>query len=285
MKIYSTKPRITDKVLIGGLIIASMLITSIDHRGGEESAFGSIRQGVQVVVTPIAAAGSWMFSPIRSASRWFSGLTSRPADLAALEAQNTALRAQVALLEEERRENQRLTRLLEFVAKEDLDTIGARIIGRQVSTWEAVLTIDRGSEDGLEAGMPVLAPEGLLGHVFEVNDRSSRVRLITDQKSGVAAILQSTRQEGIVAGSTDGRLTMDFVSLDTTVTAGEPVLTSGIGGMYPKGLLIGSVGEFEVRRGDLFQSITVEPLVDVRAVENVVVLMSRGVPIQEGAAQ
>lgn len=262
-----------------------MLITTIDHRGGEEGALRSIRQGLQVVSAPVSAAGNWLFAPVRSASRWFSGLGARPADIAALEAQNISLRAQVAALEEERRENQRLTRLLEFVAKEGLDTIGARIIGRQVSTWEAVLTIDRGSADGVVKGMPVLAPEGLLGHVFEVNERSSRVRLITDQKSGVAAILQSTRQEGIVSGSADGRLTMDFVSLDTTITAGEPVLTSGIGGMYPKGLLIGTVSEFEVRRGDLFQSITVEPLVDVRAVENVAVLMSRGVPIEEGDAE
>lgn len=283
MKISSTRPRITDRVLIGGLIIVSMLITSIDHRGGEEGTLRAVRQGAQVIAAPVAAVGNWAFTPVRSASRWLSGLGVSPADLEALEAQNVSLRAQVASLEEERRENQRLTRLLEFVAREGLDTIGARIIGRQVSSWEAVLVIDRGSIDGVELGMPVLAPEGLLGHVFEVNDSSSRIRLITDQKSGVAAVLQSSRQEGVVSGSADGRLTMDFVSADTTVTAGEAVLTSGIGGMYPKGLLIGSVSEFEVRRGDLFQTITVEPLVDVHAVESVVVLMSRVVQVQEGS--
>jgi rod shape-determining protein MreC len=179
----------------------------------------------------------------------------------------------VVELEEARLENERLRSLVGFIEARELDAIGARVIGRPTNAWEGVITIDRGSDDGLEVGMPVLAPEGLLGQTVDVAGGSSKVRLITDQRSGVAAIVQASRAEGIVNGSIDGDLSMDYVSQEASVAVGDVVITSGMGGVYPKGLLVGDVLDVQVNENDLYQQIVVRPTGRVEGIEEVIVLV------------
>ena len=126
--------------------------------------------------------------------------------------------------------------------------------------------------------MPVLAPQGLLGQTVDVTEHSARVRLITDQRSGVSAIIQATRAEGIVNGSIEGDLSMDFVSRETTVNVGDIVLTSGMGGVYPKGLLVGDVQDVEVNENDLYQRISVRPAASITGIEEVIVLLGTPPP-------
>jgi len=201
-----------------------------------------------------------------------SGFGADRAEVSALRTQNAALRARVAELEEARLENERLQGLLAFVDEADMESLGARVIGRSLTSWESVITVDRGSEDGISQGMPAIASEGLLGQVVEVSGRSSRIRLIIDQQSGVAAILQPTRQLGIVRGSLHGALTMQYVSMDATVSVGDVVTTSGMGGVFPKGLLIGVVDRYVAGHGALFPNIELEPVVDFSGVEEVIIL-------------
>lgn len=123
--------------------------------------------------------------------------------------------------------------------------------------------------------MPVLGPLGLLGQTVEVSKSSAKVRLITDPRSGVASMIQATRVEGIVNGSIDGHLSLDFVSRDATVTAGDVVITSGLGGVFPKGIIIGEVLEAVSTSGGLQQEIRVTPASDPSALEEVLVLVGR----------
>jgi rod shape-determining protein MreC len=123
--------------------------------------------------------------------------------------------------------------------------------------------------------MPVIGPQGLLGQTVQVAGSSARVRLITDQRSGVAAMVQGTRSVGIVHGTLDAGLRMDFVSREASVTAGDTIVTSGLGGVYPKGLVIGEVTSVEEDPSALYLRIDVAPTSGVGRLEEVLVVLSR----------
>lgn len=259
-------------VLLAALVVASLIITTVYYREGDTGPLHRTRMTVQRVTAPVAAAGDWLFTPVRAVSGWLSGFGTNRSEAQALRDQNAELRSRVAELEEARLENERLRRLLAFAEASELDAVGARVIGRPVSAWEGTLLIDRGSHDGVGLGMPVVAPEGLLGQTVEVTGRTAKVRLITDQRSGVAALLQPSRAEGIVRGSIEGHLSLEYVSREVTVTVGDVVLTSGMGGVYPKGLLVGEVSSYGLEDNDLYPRIGVRPSARFARIEEVIVL-------------
>ncbi|MRR10990.1 rod shape-determining protein MreC [bacterium] len=273
MRLPDSEKRGGAGLLLAVLVVASLVITTVYFREGTTGPVHGLRRGVQAITTPFSAAGYWLFTPVRAVGDFVGGLGLSRSEAEELTAQNAELRARVAELEEARLENERLRKLVDFVEARELESVGARVIGRPVNAWDGSLLIDRGTEDGIEIGMPVLAPEGLLGQTVEVTKRSARVRLITDQRSGVAALLQGSRAEGVVRGSIDGGLTMEYVSREMTVTVGDVVLTSGMGGVYPKGLLIGEVSDVELDANDLYPRVDVRPTAQFAGFEEVIVLV------------
>ncbi len=258
------------------LVAISIALMTVWFREGDSGPLHRLRRGVQAVAAPVSATGEWITRPARGALAWASDLGVSRSRLEDLRAQNERLRARVAELEEARLENARLTELVGLTKAREIDSLAAHVIGRPANAWEGVITIDRGSDDGLTNGMPVLGPLGLLGQTVEVSPSSAKVRLITDPRSGVAAMLQATRADGIVRGSIDGRLTLDFVSVDETVTPGDVVITSGLGGVYPKGIVIGEVQSADRTPSALQQLIRITPASDPLTLEEVlVVLQSR----------
>ncbi|MDP2299467.1 MAG: rod shape-determining protein MreC, partial [Actinomycetota bacterium] len=191
----------------------------------------------------------------------------------------------LAELEEARQENERLRALVEFAEERNLAKLGARVIQRPLSSWEGVVVIDRGSEDGVEPGMPIIAAQGLVGQVAEVSARSSTVRLITDQQSGVAAMIQSTRALGVMRGSVGGALSLDFVDRTMLPQVGDVVLTSGLGGVYPKGIVVGDVVSVDDRRGELYPRIGVTSRVPVDLLEEVFVLVGSSTETDAGEVE
>jgi len=258
-------------VLIIFVALAIVLIT-LWFREGDTGVLHRLRGGVQVVAAPISSGGEFVTRPVRGLIAWAGDLGVSRSQLEELRDQNTALRATVAELEEARLENVRLRRLVKLAQAAELKPVAARVIGRPTNAWEGVITIDRGSAEGIENGMPVVGPQGLLGQTVEVSPYSARVRLITDQRSGVAALVQRSRTAGIVHGSIEGQLTLDFVSREETVRAGDVVVTSGIGGVYPKGLVVGEVTAVDRGPGRLYQKIEMVPPGDLVGLEEVLVL-------------
>lgn len=254
-------------------VALSLILITVWFREGETGPVHRLRIGVQSVVAPFSAAGEWATGPVRGLIAWAGDLGVSRSELEALREQNSTLRARVAELEEARLENERLRGLLEIEQARELDAIGARVIGRPTNAWEGVITIDRGTADGIKAGMPVIGPDGLLGQTVQVGRTSARVRLITDQRSGVAALVQRNRAEGIVRGSIEGELSLEFVSKETTLKAGDVIITSGLGGVYPKGIVIGEIAELTRRPNDLYRSATVAPAGNVTSLEEVLVLI------------
>ncbi|MDF1541647.1 MAG: rod shape-determining protein MreC [Anaerosomatales bacterium] len=277
MRISEREKRGGDGWILALLLVAAFVLTTVYFRESPTGPLHTARSGVQAALAPVSRLGYAATSPVRAVSSWFGDLGVSRSDLEALRAQNEEMRARLAALEEARQENERLRELVEFVETRELEAVGARVIGKPATLWEGVITIDRGTAGGVEPGMPVLAAQGLIGQIVEVAQHSSRVRLITDQRSGVSAMLQSTRAEGIVNGSIEGDITLDFVSRESTVTVGEAVLTSGMGGVYPKGLLIGEVADVQLNEADLFPRIRLRPTADLAGLEEVVVLV--GAPI------
>lgn len=266
-------------------IVLALVLTTVWFREGAAGPVHRLRRGVQAVAAPASAVGDVVTRPARGLFNWASDLGVSRSQLETLRSQNDELRKRVADLEEARLENERLKGLVSFVQSSKTQAVGARVIGRPTNSWEGVITIDRGSDDQVRAGMPVVGPAGLLGQTIDVTSRSSRVRLITDPNSGVAAMLQSSRKEGIVRGSIEGKISLEFVSMETTVRAGDVVITSGMGGVYPKGLIIGEVTKVEKNPADLYQSIELAPSGRLAGLEEVLILVGAAPKTDLGAGE
>jgi rod shape-determining protein MreC len=200
-------------------------------------------------------------------------------DLVDARQENQRLGARVAQLEGEllrvdelERENARLAELLSFRARLEGTVYGARVIARDPGPLTMTLTIDRGERDHLRRGMAVLAPQGVVGQIAEVSHAAARVVLVTDHNSGIDAIVQRSRARGIVQGGTDGSCYMNYLSRDADVAVGDRVLTSGLDGIFPKGVLIGEVSDVARRHRGLLQAAAVRPSVVLDTLEEVLVV-------------
>jgi rod shape-determining protein MreC len=205
-----------------------------------------------------------------------------PRDVAALRQQNAEyvaeiarLQAQIIELQNKVAQTDTLAALVDFSRSNPTNTYkAAAVIGRDPSPFLRYVIINRGSNDGIRRGMPVVTNQGLVGRVDAVIGGASRVQLITDPSSLVSVFLQNSEADAIMNGSVSGELTLDMLSQDVQVLTGDVVLTSGLGGEYPPDLLIGQVGNVRKRESDLFQEATVQPVVDFSRLEIVLVIVN-----------
>lgn len=192
-----------------------------------------------------------------------------------LDAENRRMRAELIGQEELRRENERLKGLIAFSSQVSEPSVAARVIGVDATGWFQTVTIDKGSSDGLAEGAAVVNEQGLVGRVVRCASRSSRVLLINDASSSVATLVERTRSRGICQGTGAG-LILDYVALPEDVVSGDVIVTSGLGGVFPKGLPVGIVSSV-VRGGfSMFQTIQVAPAVDFARLEEVLILRGSG---------
>ncbi len=171
--------------------------------------------------------------------------------------------------------NERLKKLLDLKTSLSVPSVTASIIGEDGSPWFKTILIDRGSADGLQEGMPVVASDGVVGMVVKVDSSSARVQLLTDHASGIAGVIQRSRARGIVKGMGRGACRLEFTLREDDVKVGDTVVTSGIGRIFPKGLPLGEITM--VRKGSygIFQTIEIRPAVNLSRLEEVIVLLNR----------
>lgn len=196
-----------------------------------------------------------------------------------LRAENEVLRQQVRALSETGRENLRLEKLANLRSHIIPRTVGARVIGRDTSNWWRTVQLDRGTNDGVTTNQAVVSADGLVGKVVAVTKGESRVLLMLDPSCKVSAMLQDSREPGVVSGVEDAflkepRCQMTFVSRDAKVKGGEAIISSGLGGVFPKGLLIGTAGRANLDpQSGLYMDVDVKPAADFRRLEEVIVLL------------
>jgi rod shape-determining protein MreC len=188
------------------------------------------------------------------------------------------LKQQVAALQEDAREAQRLRSLLSLGERLPVKSLVAQVIGRDVSVWFQSVMINRGHRHGVESGATVITPTGLVGRVIEVGPLNSRVQLITDERSGTGAaigVLGETRGVGVVVGSNEALCKMRYVPGSEPIREGETVFTTGQDRIYPRGIPIGRI--LSVQRGSTMVShdITIEPTARLNRLEEVIVLLGR----------
>ena len=171
--------------------------------------------------------------------------------------------------------NTRLQKLLELKESLPPPTLTAEIIGKDPSLWFRTLTINRGSSDGVQKGMPVVTVEGVVGQVLTSSPNYSKVLLATDPNSAIDVITQKTRVQGIAKGLGRDAFTLNYVLKSGVVEEGDLILTSGLGGVFPKGLMVGTVLQVKKSRRGMFQDIEVEPAVDFTQLEQLIIIMKK----------
>ncbi|MEN8184483.1 MAG: rod shape-determining protein MreC [Myxococcota bacterium] len=218
---------------------------------------------------------------------WVRDRYERYVDLLDLRTENERLQARVVALEEENLQYRealvaggRLQRIVGMRDHFEAPLQPAEVVGQDVSPWFRSLLIDRGRRHGVRSGMPMVTDRGVVGLVTATSPHASRAMLVLDRQSAVDGIVQRSRARGIVRGTGSERLEFVFVVRGDDVRVGDVVITSGVGGVYPKGLRIGEVTEVEVDEDRLLHTAVVEPAVDLGRLEQVFVLLQRG-PIME----
>jgi len=235
--------------------------------------FGSASNRFSLVFIEIQ---TWIFTRYGA----FQDLVTAPRDIVSLRQRNADLEAQVSqlqaqLIELQQRVNETeiLAALVDFSRSNPESTYkAASVIGRDPSPFLHYIIINRGSNDDIRRGMPVVTNQGLVGRVDAVIADAARVQLITDPASSVNVFLQNAETSAILYGSVTGDISLDLISQNVTVQPGDLILTSGLGGGYPADLIIGQVISLRTLEFELFQQATVQPAVDFSRLEIVLVI-------------
>jgi len=240
-----------------------------------------------------SSASNWFTGFFVDVQSWFStrfvaiqDFLTAPRDIVSLRQRNvelenevSRLQAQVIELQQRVSDTERLAALVDFSrANPESSYRAAAVIGRDPSPFLHYIIIDRGSNDGIQRGMPVVTEKGLVGRIDAVIADAARVQLITDPGSSVNVRMQTLTLEAILIGSVTGDLSLDLLPQDVAIQEGEVVLTSGLGGGYPPDLIVGQVTNIRQREADLFQQAFVQPVEDFARL-NIVLVITNFRPI------
>jgi len=186
-------------------------------------------------------------------------------DLEVLQRQNSELRESAIAA-------QRLESLLEFKEQFVPHTVAARVMGRDSTNWYSSVILDKGDRDGIRPEMGVMTSAGIVGRVVKTGPFSSIVLLVTDPHNAITGIIQRSRDEGIVEGTSQGRARIKYLPLLANIRVGDIVVTSGLTGGFPRGIVIGNVLTMQKEEGELFQSAEIAPQADLSKLEEVLII-------------
>jgi rod shape-determining protein MreC len=260
--------------LVPYLLISAVLIGFILHQAG---LWEPIEGVLATAVSPFQKGVSLAIARIESLSQTARDLRDLRQRNQELEEENARLLLEIVRLREIEVEAALQRELLDFAQDHpSFDIQGAHIVGRVISmdpsNLQRYVTLDAGRNDGVARNMPVVTNRGLVGRISEVGDNWSRVLLITDVSSSVNAITQSTRATGLIQGQAAGLPVMRNIPQSDTVSVGDTVFTSGLGGNFPRQILIGQITEVQRNDYDLYQTAIVQPTVGFDHLEMVLIL-------------
>lgn len=237
-----------------------------------------IQSSAYQLFSPFLTRGSGLQKEITSVRTGLKSLEELEKDNSALRVENRQLKATNQALRDVEHEVNRLRHALNYRERSVFKLVPAEILSRDSSTWWHTVTINRGKDDGVEGDMPVVTDEGLVGKTTTVSKNISVVLLISDENCKVAVTVEGTREQGIVSGErVTGGLTpllnLNFLTKQANLQPGQKTYTSGVGGVFPSGLLIGIVKSFKAR--ELDGQAQLNPAVDISHLEDVFVVTGR----------
>lgn len=257
-------------ITLAALVGSAILLTILDSTGALTGVLGFVRD-------PMTHINSWTTKRTQSLAEVVAGPRNLEAALREIESlrlENETLRKENEQLTEELSESRIIRELFERAAETpEYRRITANVIGSDTNPALQSILLDKGYDDGVRVGMPVEAARGLVGQVYRVTNNASMVALLTETASAIPVRLGATRATGVLRGGGRGVLpSIDWIDLQHQVEVGEMVMTSGLGGKFPKSLVIGRVIDVERNEAELFQRAIVQPAVDFNAIEMVFVV-------------
>jgi len=237
-----------------------------------------LQSNVYQLIAPFLSSGAGLQKQITSVRSNLKSLDDLQAENSSLRVENRSLKATNQALRDVEHEVNRLRHALNYRERSVFKLVPAEVITRDSSTWWRTVTINRGKQDRIESDMPVVTDEGLVGKTTTVSENIAIVLLVSDENCRVAASVEGTREQGIITGErvTGGvtpLLNLNFLSKQANLQPGQKAYTSGVGGVFPPGLLLGTVKEFRVRELDGQAQLT--PAVDLTKLEDVFVVVGR----------
>ena len=265
------------------LIFAALVLLTTFFMIGDQRAARGERVDAPWPLSAILEAAA----PIQRAVRWpferIGGGWDEYVALIEVGRENSTLRGRIATLEEENLqlrealvESGNLARLSALRADFESPLLPVRVIGQDVSPYFRSLLLDRGRGSGVLSGMPVVSDRGLVGLVTATTPSAARAMLLVDRRAAVDAVIERSRALGIVRGTGAAELEFEFLMRGADVKPGDSVLTSGVGGVYPKGLRVGVVAEVSAEKGALVHTARVKPVVEFGQLETAFALLARG---------
>lgn len=239
-----------------------------------------------LILRPISSIQSWIALRVAAIRDFLTSprdVASLREEIVMLEGEVSRLQQEIIALREQAAEAEILAALLDYArARPESSYKAARVIGRDVSPFLRSLIIDVGSDDGISRGMPVVTRRGLVGRIIEVFPTVARVQLITDPEASVNVQLQLSRADGVLAAQLNGELWVELIDQSATITQGELVITSGLGGKYPSEIPLGQVISIHRRDYELFQQAVIQSSVDFEDIDIVLVITNfRPLPIEQ----
>ncbi len=261
------------RILAGVALFAALIFYSLNLRHKEKANI--FEKAVISVSSPIV----WTVS---RTDNFFSSIWDNYLYLVDVEKDNRKLRETTKILNrrlvesrEAALENERLKKLIGLREKLAAPSIAATVISEDDSPWFKTITIDRGVRDGVREDQPVVVPAGVVGRVVKAAGNSSRVLLLTDHASSISAVVQRSRARGIVKGKGGNMCSLEFSERGEDVRIGDLVLSSGIGGVFPKGLPIGEVTMVKKGSYGIFQIVDIRPFAYIPRLEEVLVVLQK----------
>ncbi len=267
-------------MIVGVIVIFAISLTllTVPNRPYDSSVgSGNVAIGI---VAPFQKATTWVAQSLKDIWRNYFNLIS-------VAQENRELKRSLGqAIEKSRRmaeivlANDRLRALLNFKEKSTYQVIAAEVVGKDPSPWFKTVMIDKGKKDGVKKAMPVVLADGIVGQVVDVSDHYAKVLLVIDQNSAVDALVQRSRARGVIKGIMGGKCVFQYALRKDDISVGDIIVTSGLDGVFPKGLSIGQVAEVVRRNAGIFQEVFVAPFVDFEKLEEVLVVLTQDRPTE-----
>jgi rod shape-determining protein MreC len=260
------------KTVIFVVVLLALALILLSYNYKHETGIGLLKKIVMEAAAPVHNILSVSIKSVSDAWLRYVFLVNLEQNNRDLKKNINELKAELILYQEGYLEAQRLKKLLSLRDNYDYHFISARVIGREPAGLSRSIMINKGSAHGLKMGMPVIAPPGLVGRLTDVSWHVSKVLLFIDESSNIDVILQRTRTQGIVRGAGSRGCELKYISKTIDVKEDEIVVSSGIGGVFPKGVLVGTITGVDRQATGLFLKINITPFVDFSKLEEVLVL-------------
>lgn len=267
------KSRLAGPFLLFGLLLTLILILVISTVGRQR--FGAPHKLLLELVGSLQLTATEITESCRIIWQDYLALVDVRQENIRLKHEITELQDKNNEFREAHATNIQLRKLLDFKETLPPPTLTASIVGIDPSLWFRTIVVNRGSSDGVEEGMPVATAGGIVGQVLNTSPHYAKILLANDPNSAIDALVQRTRVPGIIKGTGDNAFQLHYVLKNSDVEKGDQVVTSETGGVFPKGLLIGTVTNIIKEQRGMFQHVEVTPAIDFTSIENVIIILKK----------